>query len=216
MDTKKTLIFSDATNKKLSNILKIKKIAYNKKFDEWFNYKYQISESENNFIKRLIEKNQLYLFTYNESKLTIKFIAPILNKIDFDTKNFTDWYNSEIRCKLNGYTLYGKPYLIVATGIEEPEKPFFFLQEYKKSLNPSGNPEYQVIAAMITAMTLNNAKIIRGSYVIGRIWYFVILEKDEENYKYYVSESFDALKINDLKQIFINLKAIKFFIMKNF
>ncbi len=112
--------------------------------------------------------------------------------------------------------MYGKPDLIVATGIEEPEKPFFFLQEYKKSLNPSGNPEYQVIAAMITAMTLNNAKIIRGSYVIGRIWYFVILEKDEENYKYYVSESFDALKINDLKQIFINLKAIKFFIMKNF
>ena len=117
---------------------------------------------------------------------------------------------SNIFCELNNYILQGEPDFIVATGIEAPEIPFFFLQEYKRALNPTGNPELQILAAMLTAMTLNKTKIIRGGYVIGRYWHFVILEKLETgNYQYYVSNTFDCLKFEDLKQIYINLQAVK-------
>ena len=210
-----TITFINATYKKLSQIANIKKIVNRKKFDAWFNYKYKISESEDKFIKYLIEKNQLYLFTYNENKLIVKFIAPLINKIDFDTDKYTDWYGSEISCETGDYILQGKPDLMVATGIDVPATPYFFLQEYKRAVNPTGNPEYQVLAAMLASLFLNDTKIIRGSYVVGQIWKFVILEKlEDNNYEYFVSDAFDCLQFNDLIQIYINLQAVKFLYCK--
>ena len=55
--------------------------------------------------------------------------------------------------------------------------------------------------------------MIRGAYVIGRNWNFVILEKLENgNYEYFVSKTFDCLNFDSLKQIYINLQAVKYFI----
>ncbi len=50
-------------------------------------------------------------------------------------------------------------------------------------------------------------------YNIGKLWNFVILEKiNDGKYKYHESESYNCLKITELKQIYINLQAVKFFI----
>ncbi len=120
-----------------------------------------------------------------------------------------------MRCKLNNYFLNGEPDFVVATGIEEPKTPYFFLQEYKKSVNPTGNPEFQVLATMLTAMTLNNTNEIKGGFIIGRTWTFIILEKlENDNYEYFVSDGFDCLRFSDLKQIYINLQAVKFLYCK--
>ncbi len=68
----------------------------------------------------------------------------------------------------------------------------------------------QLLAQMAVAIENNKGKEMRGAYNIGRFWFFVVLEKiGESKYQYHESESFDALKINDLKKIFINLKAVK-------
>ena len=51
---------------------------------------------------------------------------------------------------------------------------------------------------------------MRGAYIVGAIWNFVILEKIGVNkYQYYVSENFDSTKIEDLKGIYKNLVFIK-------
>ena len=63
---------------------------------------------------------------------------------------------------------------------------------------------------MITALKINDSKIIKGAYIIGSIWTFVILQEIENNkYKYYISKKYDAIEIDDLKQIYQNLQNVK-------
>jgi hypothetical protein len=51
---------------------------------------------------------------------------------------------------------------------------------------------------------------MKGAYIIGAIWNFVILEKLGKNkYQYFVSQNFDSTKIEDLKDIYKNLLFIK-------
>ena len=51
---------------------------------------------------------------------------------------------------------------------------------------------------------------MKGAYIIGENWNFVILEKLGKNkYQYFVSESFNSAKIEDLKGIYKNLLFVK-------
>ena len=142
----KIITFRFTTLRQLMNIVDIKKLDNDSKFDQWFNYKYNIAEEENLFLKKIVKKHKLFLNSYNEQTLSMRFISPLLNKIDFEINNYKDWYEYKIECELNGYILKGEPDLLVAKGIELHESPFFFLQEYKKSINPAGNTQYQVLA----------------------------------------------------------------------
>ncbi len=212
---KKIIPFRNAGLEELMKVVNIKKIVNYKKFEKWFSYDYKITENEIDFLKELISVNELYLSYYNEQKLSMRFVAPILLRVNFQFKDVFDWYQNEIIAEINGFTFKGIPDFLVAKGIEKPKNPFFFLQEYKKSLNAYGNPENQVLAAMLAAINLNNSKKIIGSFVIGRFWQFIILEKSENNnYEYFVSKGFDALDFENLKQIYINLQAVKFIYCK--
>ncbi len=54
-------------------------------------------------------------------------------------------------------------------------------------------------------------------YNIGKLWNFVILEKiNDGKYKYHESESYNCLKITELKQIYINLQALNFLFKTEF
>lgn len=54
--------------------------------------------------------------------------------------------------------------------------------------------------------TLNkNHKPIYGCYVIGRFWYFVIMEEKQ----YCISEAFDSTKADSLLQIIAVLRRFK-------
>ncbi|MEA3228198.1 MAG: hypothetical protein U9P38_03900, partial [Campylobacterota bacterium] len=84
-----------------------------------------------------------------------------------------------------------------------------FIQEFKKS-EEYGNPRPQLLAELISAVELNDWKTIRGAYIVGAIWNFVILEKlGVERYQYFVSINFDSTKIDDLKDIYKNLLFVK-------
>ncbi len=212
---KKSLNFMAATLKKLMEVVSIKQAEEEDRFKEWFSYKNELTKEEEDFLKELIKEHKFFLNAYNEQALTIKFIAPILNKVKFRNEHIKDWYESGITCKLNGWTLSGQPDFFVATGIKEPETPYFFLQEYKRAVKSSGFPDCQVLAAMLAALTLNKTRIIRGGYIVGQFWNFIILEKLENgNYEYFISEGFDCLTYKHLKQIYINLQAVKFLYCK--
>jgi len=63
---------------------------------------------------------------------------------------------------------------------------------------------------MICAVELNDWKIIKGAYIRGAIWNFVILEKLAENeYQYFESKIFNSSNIEDLKSIYKNLLFVK-------
>ena len=108
-------------------------------------------------------------------------------------------------CKLNGYTFNGEPDFAVATGIEVPETPYFFLQEYKKSMEQKGDPAGQCLAAMLVAQEMNEHRTaIYGCHVIGADWYFMLLQGKE----YIITPAYVATR-DDIFDIFRILKALK-------
>jgi hypothetical protein len=95
---------------------------------------------------------------------------------------------------------------MVATGKENPRQPFFFVHEYKQEKRRETDPKGQLLATMLAAQKNNKGKEfpILGSYVIGRFWFFVVL--DGNNYAR--SLAFDASR-DALYDIFSLLQFAK-------
>ena len=179
------------------------------KFEDWFKYDYKITRKESIFLKELIKKHILYLSSYMEEDLKMKFLSPIFCQVDFHTDKFHDWYDAALSGILNGIEIKGFVDIMIASGIKNPRKPYFFLQEFKPSI-PDKDPEVQLLAELLVTIEKNKTTIMRGGYIIGANWKFVVLEKIGENqFQYFVSKQFDSLDLEDLKQIYVILQAVK-------
>ena len=205
----KSYNFSNIKFSDLENLVQIKPQYNEGQFDEWFNYQYEINETENSFFEKLIEKHILLLNSYFEDTLKAKFIIPILNLVDFNAEYLHDWYHASLSGEINGVEIKGFTDYMVASGTRDPRKPYFFIQEFKPSI-PDKDPEVQLLAEMLVTIEKNKTNIMRGGYIIGQYWKFVILEKIGENvFEYFVSSSFDALDLADLRKMYIILQAVK-------
>ncbi|EDN69433.1 hypothetical protein BGP_0675 [Beggiatoa sp. PS] len=106
-----------------------------------------------------------------------------------------------------GKRLWGNADFLVASGTQSPKEPFFFIHEYKKQLDTSNDPLGQLLAEMVAAQKLNHhSHPIYGAYIIGRHWYFVILD----NTSYAESLAYDATKaeITEIVSILRHTKTI--------
>ncbi len=205
----KSYNFSNIKFSDLENIVQIKPMYNPLVFNDWFSFTYKLSRKESTFLKELIAKHIKLLNFYLEEDLKAKFLIPILNQVDFMTDDFHDWYDGALAGIVNGVEIKGFTDYMVATGISQAKKPYFFIQEFKPS-TPDKNPEIQLLAEMLVTIEKNQTNIMRGGYIIGQYWKFVILEKVQENvFEYFVSSSFDALDLADLKKIYIILQAVK-------
>ena len=96
---------------------------------------------------------------------------------------------------------------MVATGQEYPKKPYFFIHEYKPSKR-ADEPLGQVLSAMVAAQALNNDGLpLLGCFIIGAIWQFLVLDKNE----YALSRIYDATDAADLNAIFSALCQSKIY-----
>ncbi len=205
----KSYNFSNIKFSDLEEIVDIKVVDNDAKFDEWFETTYDLDDIEILFFKNLIQKNKTRIAFYMEENLRAKFIIPILNLVDFVFESVSDWYDTALSGTLNGVEFKGFTDFMVASGTENPRKPYFFIQEFKPSI-PDKDPRVQLLAELLVATEKNKTAIMRGGYIVGRIWFFVILEKLAENkFEYVISKSFDSLDLEDLKQIYIILQAVK-------
>ncbi len=205
----KSYNFSNIKFSDLEEIVDIKVVDNDAKFDEWFETTYDLDDVEILFFKNLIQKNKTRIAFYMEENLKAKFIIPILNLVDFVFEPVSDWYDTALSGTLNGVEFKGFTDFMVASGTENPRKPYFFIQEFKPSV-PDKDPRIQLLAELLVATEKNKTTIMRGGYIVGRIWFFVILEKLAENkFEYVISKSFDSLDLEDLKQIYIILQAVK-------
>ena len=202
--------FSNITLDELNAIVNIKEINNENIFDEWFNYKVNFKDEDNEkFLNNLILKHKTKFHHYLEEDIKMKFLAPIFAKIDFENEIVSSWYEWGLKANLNNITLYGKVDFMLASGIEKPNNPYFFIQEFKKA-TASKHPINQLLAEMLVAMKLNKIDLIRGAYIIGQNWNFVILKRVSEfKYNFFISKSFDSLFLSELKQIYKNLVYIK-------
>ena len=205
----KTLSFSNITFADLQKIVTIRQIIRDEAFAEWFGFDYIFTQEELDLFRRLIDKHRPLILSYSEDELKMKFLAPLLNTINFETDTLRDWYQRPLQATINHVILKGYVDFMVAKGVKEPEIPYFFIQEFKKS-KFERDPEDQLLAEMLVALALNETPIMRGAYIIGREWHFVMLTRSPtDEYEYVVSKTFDSVWLDDLKQIYTNLQAVK-------
>ena len=205
----KTLSFSHITFADLQKLVNIRQVTNDAVFADWFGYAYQINDAERQLLAALIEEHRPFMLSYSEDELKMKFLAPLLNAVHFHENNIRDWYQRPLKATINHVMLSGYVDFMVATGVKEPETPYFFIQEFKKA-KFEVDPEDQLLAEMLVAMQLNRSHIMRGAFIIGQEWRFVILQEAAPNaYEYYVSLIFDASNREQLQRIYSNLQAVK-------
>ncbi len=204
--------FSQITLLELHSIVKIKPRLNYAKFNDWFNHSnITLNNTDKSFLENLINKHAFSIETYKEETLKVKFISPILNRIDFSDleKEICDFYDESLTYETEKFILTGKVDFMVSKGYFYSEKPYFFIQEFKPSTT-ANNPQPQLLAELIAAIELNQFTTIKGVFIIGTIWHFVILEKiGNENYQYFISKSYDSTDFEKIQGIYKNLLYVK-------
>ena len=213
---KKSYPFGQMRMKKLKSLVDININLDDTVFDEWFNNDIKLNSDVEPFLKNLLKEEGKYIRYYNEEDLIIQFISQVLNHIKFKNidKKIRFFSEEELIYEADNFIFNGEPDFFLARGFQFPEKPYFFIQEFKRKKQNS-DPEPQLLAELISAVELNNWKTIKGAFIIGNDWTFVILEKlGKDKYQYFVSEDFNSAKIDDLKSIYKNLLFIKAEVIK--
>jgi len=180
--------------------------------DKWFELSkpQSISDFEQQSLHNLQNLLILRSSAWNEFELSEWFIGPVLSLIDFNTDDFALFAFHDLMATVNNCKLSGRPDALIATGIDEPIVPYFCFHEYKQQTDPNGNPQTQLLGAMMCAHELNNnQKPIYGIYVVGYDWKFVILKENEwsESNAYHATddEIFDIFKIiKTLKELVLS------------
>jgi hypothetical protein len=206
-----TYRYSQIKDTELKKLFEIKQKLDDHVFDEWFNYPIEIDDSVKVFLTDLIKKNKFLVERYYEEDLKVYYIIPLLNQIDFlnRDKEIRGFYELPMSYTTEKFILTGTVDFVVSEGLVESKKPYFFIQEFKRH-EEYGNPRPQLLAELITAVELNDWKFIKGAYITGAHWHFVILEKLAlHKYQYFISQNFDSTKIEDLKAIYKNLLFVK-------
>jgi hypothetical protein len=146
---------------------------------------------------------------WNEEELKMQFISLILfiAKIDIP-KQINTFYERKLSGEVENISISVVVDCMLASPTKSgrPKSPYFFLQEFKRTLGDNHDPEGQMLAAMILSQELNkDDKPLFGSWIQGRFWYFTTLVGKE----YCVSKPFDATDAEDLIKIVFILRQLK-------
>ena len=177
--------------------------------NDWLNATEVLDDIEKYLLVQVRSELELYQREWNEEELKINFIAIIffLAKITVPEKVHTFFER-----RLSG-TVENIPISVVVdcmvatpTYAIRPQTPYFFMQEFKRSISDDHDPEGQMLAAMILAQELNkDGKPLYGCWLQGKNWNFTtLIERD-----YCVSKQFDATDMEDLHQIVFILRKLK-------
>ncbi len=134
---------------------------------------------------------------WNEDELKMLFIAPFLISFGFNNPpNYRVFTQRMMTLQTATVEATGRIEWLIALGKQTPKRPFFFLQEYKPERNTGNDPLGQLLIAMVDVQLLNEdpKKPLYGCYVVGRLWFFVVLEDKT----YGVSRAYDATQTDDL------------------
>lgn len=151
--------------------------------------------------KHLADKAKVW----NEDELKMFFIGPLIEEADLTTDDFQPFTQRQFSATIGNEEIGGRVDFLIAKGRRLPELPYFCIHEYKQEPDKEGDPLGQVLAAMAVAYCINQDNHpILGAYVIGRSWFFVVLEDKQ----YAISNAYNAAD-EDIFQIFAILQKSK-------
>ncbi len=186
----------------------IKRTFQNSVLANWIKADKQPSETERNTIEFQRDLLLRYVDSWNEDEIKFHFISPFISIINFTTDKYKSFTQRNLHFKTDKVEAGGRVDFMVCTGIQKPDRPFFFFNEYKPSKRGFNDPLGQLLIEMVAALHLNNNDTpIYGAYTEGRFWYFVVLGENE----YAISDAFDATN-NEIYKIYAILCKAKDYI----
>jgi len=193
--------FSQWTKEEVETEFNLRTVSNSKSLQNWLTAPQTISTDEVEYLKQLSQKLLNHVHDWNEEELKIYFIAFILDLVELYQNNYRPFMERDLSVEYGeGKRLWGKVDFFVASGTQFTKEPFFFIHEYKKQLDTSNDPLGQLLVTMVAAQKLNqHSHPIYGAYIVGRHWYFVLLEGT----CYAESLAYDATKEEILKIVSI-------------
>jgi hypothetical protein len=157
-----------------------------------------------------LEKRRLILRKrvngWNEETLKMKFIAFILDMVDYDTDDLEGVFDAELKGTVKGQKLsVVADYALCKYTFDLKEQPYFYFHEYKPR-KKTKDPIAQLLVAMLIAQEKNERqRPLYGCAVVGELWYFMILDGTT----YSISNGYVAANAEDLQRILLILRKFK-------
>ena len=179
--------------------------------DEWLDISEKVSADDNKKLERLRLKLLQNVNSWNEETLKMRFIALVLDMVEYETTDFEPLFDNEMSGIVDNIELKVITDFMIAHTVDDViEKPYFYFHEYKRKKKGHDDPIAQVLIAMLIAQEKNQDGLpIYGCHVIGENWYFMLLHGRE----YAIDKGLNATKTDDLHQIFLILKKFKTILM---
>ena len=175
----------------------------------WLNSVDELTLIESEILEQARQRLEMKWDEWNEEELKMLFISIVFFVVQLDEpKKIGTFFERKFLGKVNNISISLVVDCMLASPSYsgQPKFPYFFLQEFKRSLGDSHDPEGQMLAAMILAQEVNkDGKPMYGCWIQGRFWYFTTLVND----KYCVSEPYNATNSDDLLQIVFVLRKLK-------
>ena len=175
----------------------------------WLDVSGNLNADDDRLLKILHDRITKYGDYWNEEELKINFIGLLFLLVDIDEEGkIKTFFERSLSATIENIPLSVKCDCLIASpkGKGTPKAPYFFLQEYKKQKGDKNDPEGQMMAAMLIAQEINqDKKSIYGTWIVGSIWWFAVL--DGKNY--IKSRKYDAAQKADLLQIVFILRKLK-------
>ena len=180
--------------------------------DRWLAARPEISEFYRQSVENLRQDAEDNIDAWNEAALKFFFIGPIVSLVDFNEEDFHGFLEQTLYLETDKGIARGNVDFLVAAGRAVPVSPYYLLHEYKPERTTVMDPQGQLLIAMLAARLANEeaglTQPIYGSYVIGRLWFFVILNGNE----YTISRAFDCTLPDGVEAIFRALLEVKVYI----
>jgi hypothetical protein len=187
----------------------IEKNEFCRSLDEWLDTTGILTATEQELLTEICRDMKLVGRDWNEEELKMNFVAIIFFVAKLNVpKKIQVFYERKLSGVVEGIPISVKVDGMVATptNANRPKIPYFFLQEFKRSLGDDHDPEGQMLSAMLLAQDLNNDnKPMYGCWLQGKFWNFTTLIGRD----YCVSKTYDATDMEDLHQIVFILRKLK-------
>ena len=180
--------------------------------ENWLKAEPELTQSQLQTVADTHEEAKRYVNYWNEEELKLFLISRLLNAVGFNAEGYRAYAEQSLEVVEGEVTARGNVDFMVAAGKGRPKAPYFLLQEYKPERKALYDARGQLLIAMQAAKRRNEAKgltqPIYGTYVIGRFWFFVILNGDS----YAVSLAYDSTRPEQLRTVFNALAQVKIYI----
>lgn len=210
--TKQKINFESCDKPMMRSIFGIKQVEHIQEISDWIDLSVKITEEESKRLSEIHHFARYRLEDWGEETLKMNFIAPVLSLVQFSSEEYeyTPFADEKIEVEIGEYLLTGRLDWFVAKGLYKPEKPIFFIQEYKRNKGNPSDPDGQILAEMLASRQLNGnpEEVFYGIVVLGRYWSPIVF-KDSI---FAIGKSYDAREFNELIALFELLKGSKIII----